>query len=497
MELDLSSISAIIDEIERLENVKRKTNSLKSYEVYEGALKKYVLDHIKKMYPKSWELYTIADYSLEKKIVDKKAKSYKEAVARKLSTPEQSSIYQEMAKRFCLNESMKKLDQLYNQHKYALVGCMMDLDDSGQPMFNFMPLAPHEFDVIKNDKGDAEVVVLSYPTRSMMYLQDSDGMDSLIAGVKTDEGAEVKVYAFWTATNFYIVEQTRVNQENKGPPTIRPIPSNPFNINPWGVLPFVYVPINDGANYPIQSPLTDQTIELNALLSVYLTSGNMQVGQLVLKYPEEQKIQQTTTGMMTVLKLPQKNDADSSPSTAEYISPSPNMEGHRTSIMTFADLILDQQGIRSATGVGASSAEKFSSGLDRAISEADVQDIIEDNQQMFSRVEEKLYRIVKAQLESINNRSLTDETIQVIYRKPKILVTDTEILNNLKLMEELGLVEPWEKFIVIDPNMTEDEAKQKLARIEASKEVVNADNTGSGDEGNRPSTTGQSSEVIN
>jgi hypothetical protein len=46
-----------------------------------------------------------------------------------------------------------------------------------------------------------------------------------------------------------------------------------------------------------------------------------------------------------------------------------------------------------------------------------------------------------------------------------MLITDTERLTNLEKMIDLGLLEPWEKFVFVDPNMTEDQAKEKLARI--------------------------------
>jgi hypothetical protein len=481
MQLSQQEIQDIIAEIKRPENLERKRQALKSSDVYEGALKKYVSHRIMQMYPKSWNLYTISDYSILKKIVDKKAKAYKEAVVRKLEKPDESTAYQDIVKDYCLNEAMKELDVVYNQYKYALMGCTMDLID-GEPSFNFMPLDPQEFDVIKDSKGEAKIVILSYPGRELVTVADTDGMDSLIAGPKSDEGDGKETYSFWTDDSYYLVEQTVKDGKAMGPPEIKPIPSNPNNVNPWGVLPFVYLPMNGGPNYPVPSPLCEQTVELNSLLSVYLTSGNMQVGQLVIKHPESQKIEQASSGMMTVLKMPQSSDTDAAETTAEYISPNPNMDGHRTSIMTFASLIMDEQGIR--PGSGLDTAEKFTSGLDRAISEADVQDIIEANQQLYARVEEELFEIVKAQLASVNRNPFTSENIQVIYRKPKILVTETEVLANLKTMEELGLLEPWEKFVMIDPNLSEEDAKAKLARIEGSKpqpvkpEVMNADNSG-------------------
>jgi len=496
MELSLGDIQLILGEIEREENQLRKRKEFKSFQIYDGNLKSYVQSRIKEMYPKTWQAYTISDYSILKKIVDKKSKAYKEAPIRKADSETANLKYQDIADNSSLNSAMQNLDRYFNQHKYGMISSFMELSNDGTPVFDFMPLAPYEFDCIKDDKGNLKVVILSYPSSNITIGSDGDGVDTLIAGPSADEGSNSKLYAFWTDTNHYVVRiSIGSDGKRKGIPEILAFPDNPNNINPWGYLPFVYIPENDGANYPVASPLADQTVELNALLSVYLTSGNMQVGQLVLKYPQDQDIQMVTHGLMTGIKLPQSKDPDSGETTAEYISPAPNMDGHRTSIMTFLNLILDEQGIKPASGTDIT-AEKFASGLDRMISESDVQDIIESNQTIYSQVEKNLFAIVKAQLDSINDRSIGDEKLQVIYRKPKMLITDTERLNNLKTMIDLGLLEEWEKFTYIDPNMTEEQAKEKLARIqqadsdrmsslvEASNGVEpNADITGPSNEG--------------
>ena len=50
-----------------------------------------------------------------------------------------------------------------------------------------------------------------------------------------------------------------------------------------------------------------------------------------------------------------------------------------------------------------------------------------------------------------------------------MLVSETDKLNNIQKMLELGLIEEWEKFMLIDPNLTEEEAKEKLARIKQAQ----------------------------
>ncbi len=50
-----------------------------------------------------------------------------------------------------------------------------------------------------------------------------------------------------------------------------------------------------------------------------------------------------------------------------------------------------------------------------------------------------------------------------------MLTSDTELLANLATMIDLGLIEDYEKFIVVDPNLSVDQAKEKLKRINESK----------------------------
>jgi hypothetical protein len=468
MELSLYDIKVILDEIESQENKARKQREFKSFQIYDGNLKSYVKNRIREMYPKSWDMYTIADYSLLKKITDKRAKAYKENPIRRGANNDETTAYEDITREGCLNQAMARFDKYFNQHKYALMSSFMELNSEGKPEFRFMPLAPYEFDCVKNDKGEIKVVILSYPDSTMIVGSDSDGMDSIIAGAKADEGQQSKIYAFWTDTNHYLVKVMK-SATSTGLPEFVPIQDNPMNVNPWGILPFAYLPESDTPNYPVASPLPDQTVELGSLLSVYLTSGNMQIGQLVLKYPQDQDIQMITHGLMAGIKLPQSTSPDAAETTADYISPSPQMDQHRTSIMTFMNLILDENGIRPASGSDIS-IEKFSSGLDRMISESDVQDIIESNQNMYADLEQDIYDIVRMQLESINIRTLSDVDLEIKYRKPKMMVTDTERLNNIEKMLQLGLIEEWEKFMIIDPNLTEDQAKEKLARINMESE---------------------------
>lgn len=470
MELSVEQIQQVVSEIESYENQERKRIAFESFQIYGGNLRPYVQNKIKTMYPKTWDAYTVSDYSILKKITDKKSKAYKQPPIRVLESEEDSKRYQDVVSKFGLNQAMKKLDRYYNQHKYTMMAVFQDKDSENVPFWKFIPLEPYEFDVIKDDNGNVKVVILSYPDQNITVGSDDSGFDTLIAGEKADEGKQTRIYAFWTDSNHYLVKVSK-DKNSSGSPEFQmellDIPTNPMNVNPYGILPFVYLPYSDGVNYPIPSNLGSQTVELNSLLSVYLTSGNMQVGQLVVSYPEGQDIQMVTQGLMTGLRMPQSKDPDAAETKAEYISPNPNMDAHRTSIMTYAAMIMDENGIQPKKSIDQ--AEQFTSGIDRMLSESDVQDIVEDNQDIYTKVEEDIFKIVSLQSAASGAGSYASEEMRAIYQKPKMLVTDTEKLNNIEKMLALGLIEEWEKFIIIDPNMTEEEARKKLEDIQNDK----------------------------
>lgn len=457
-------IDQTINEIELSQNQERKKKEFISWQIYDGNLRHYSQERVKEMFPKTWSQYTISDYSLLKKIVDKKAQSYKENPIRKLENDTETQEYQSILQKYRFNQAMRSFDRVYNQHKYALLAVFheRELEDDGrvEDELKFMALAPYEYDIIKDKDGEVKVVILSYPDQTAITGPSTDYYNAMIAeGGQQDESVSVRFYAFWTEDEHKVF---KVMQDKSGNKTIEymPLEGNENGINPYGVLPFVYIPCSYDPNYPVASPLPEQTIELNALMSVYLTSGNMQIGQLILKYPSDQEIETVTSGLFTGMKLPQSKNPDDSETDADYISPTPNLSGHREAILTYLSMILDEQGINSNQILNPN--EKFTSGFDRLLSSADLQGIVESNQDLYHVVEQEVYKIIKKQFEAVNIRMFNSEELQVIYKKPKILVSDREKLENLKLMEELGVLLEWQKFQIIDPNLSDDAAKEML-----------------------------------
>lgn len=466
MKLTDNDIQRIIAEIETKENLDRKAREYASFKIYEGELRYYVQQRLKALFPKTWDAYTVMDYSILKKIVDKKAKAYKESPKRKLDSETETKAYELLMRRLMLNRAMKKIDQYYNQHKYCLLGIFRDKETANGvsvEKWRAMALAPYEFDVILSDNGELKVVILSYPDQMVTSGMPTDGVDTRIAGNVRDEGVKRKRYTLWTDEGHYYIEAVKPFASESWQITQLDIPNNPNKENPYGGMNFVYLPFDDSQNYPVQSPLSYQTVELNANLSVYETSGNFQIGSLVVEHPTEQPVDSVRVGLFNAIRLPQSSNSDDKATKAYYISPSPDLAGHKDAVMTHATLILDEQGIRGNKNILGD--ESFASGLDRIVANADVNDIIEENQEDYSLVEQSVYKIIQGIMATDKSSLFKSEMLQVTYRKPKVMITDSERLDNIKKKKELGIFHDYELLQDFDPNLSTEDAKAKLVEL--------------------------------
>jgi hypothetical protein len=468
-------ITKILGEIESYENQDRKRSAFQSHEIYGGLLHKYVQARLSQMYPKTYKQYSVADYSLLKKVVDKKAKSYKDKPIRKIVGFDNDTVeYEALAKRSHLNKHMKVVDRYFNQFKYCALAIFPDeiknVGITKEVELKFIPLAPYEYDVVKDEDGCPKVFILSYPnftvTRSV---PSGDGVNQTIAQ-PTNEDNDVRSYVFWTDFEHKLIKVK--GSGDKMTIWEEAIPNNPDGINPYGCLPIIEIPKGYDSNYPLQSPLPRQTVELNALLSIYLQSGSMQVGQLIFEYPQDQEIEVVHQGIFSGLKLPQSKNPDDAKTDARYISPNPNLSGHRESIFTFLNLIIDEQGLGTSANVSTKgdAGQSFTSALDRMLANADIQSIIEDNQEMYSHLEHEIFEVVREIYKYYDAYKFNEEAdVSVTYVKPKMLISDGEQLDNLQKMKNLGIFADYQILQAYNPNLSEEEAIEEMAEIRADK----------------------------
>ena len=250
-----------------------------------------------------------------------------------------------------------------------------------------------------------------------------------------------------------------------------PIPGNPNNVNPLNILPFVFKSMDPSPDYPVKNPLTKQTVKFNVQQSETFTSKNIHgTGIQVLKYPEKMqgKMDKLTHGQLGAVELPQSSNPDDASTDFEYLTSGAQLGPMKDSDIAYVEQVAKQHGLENfEIDKGGTTAMN---GISRAIAQSSTQKIITKNQKKYSKLEKEMFTIIKA-IDVHNATKLfgVDDKLQITFQKPKVLVSDKETLENIKLMREIGVIEEWEKLVKMDPNLSETEAREKLDRINAEK----------------------------
>jgi len=471
---NVDHLAALISEIESDENVERKKQAWISYQCLEGNQLEYVEERLEALYPKTWHKFRKSDISLVKKVDKKVAKAYKTAPVRSLKTNKETEELAKIYDGFKFDRSLKDFDRYFNQHKYALawLNYINPVGEELKGKYVLRAMQPFEYDLVLHEVTYEPVVVsFSYPDSDITnQAGGSDGIEQSIANSMSDLGQKTKRYSFWDSKTFVSV-RSKIYPDQETKTLKREITFLEIKSTNLTRLPFAFLSKEQAPAYPIPSNLHKQSIEFNVSFSDLKTaSAHQGHGQLVIKRPEGQKLADAHMGMHTALDLPQSNKPDAKPTEASYISAAPDLSGQLEVLKFDLTNILDEHGIKAKSAIDGG-LDKFSSGIDRLFSEADTQDAIEANQNLYaSSIEQEIYLILKDYETALNTNIFSSPDLEIYFEKPKVMISDKETLDNIKLREELDLLLPWEKHQIINPNLSEKEAKRRAEEIEAIKQ---------------------------
>lgn len=455
----------LIEDIEANQTQDRRIAEYKSYKVETGAQREYIVERLQELFPESYTTMRISDVSLSKKVNTKLSKAYKEKPIRTMgdATETLNDIY-EMG---YFNKGFKDFERDFNRQHYGLLW-VNRVDD----MLCLHSLKGFESFVVRDQRSGAlKAVIINYPDAEITTTttSDTDYMEQIIAESQNDSSATGRVYAMWTA-DYHSVWKSRVSQGAKGSVVKEiinmPIEGNESMINPLGMLPFVFASKSSAIDLPFVNPITEQSIVYNLLASDLLTASSLQgYGQLVLKMPEGYEMAKLHTGMTTAINLPLVDSAENQ-ADASYINANPDLSGMQDVLRDYAEQVLSEHGITASQAAG-----EFSSGLERLIANADVSDYINANQMYFAELEKQVANIVRRYGEVYGDFNLGDEEFRIVFPKAKVMISDQETLANIKTRMELGLITEVEAMQVIDPNLDDDQAREKLEEIKQEKQM--------------------------
>ena len=481
-EIDITNINHIqflIDEWERPEEKERKFEAWKSFQVYAGNQGHYVKERLKEVYPETWRKFRVGDISLSQDIVGQKAKAYKKSPLRSLDKDAETEAYDAIIDRGEFDRAFMEMDVIFNRDKYVFMWVTHidpDLDPRGEGYYQAHALAPYEYSLVRDEvTGEVLVFGFSFPSRDITGdVGSNDGVEQVSADNQADSSAETKEWAIWSKKNHVKVKVSLKSKDTSSGTAKREvqfidIPGNPNNENGFNRIPGTFINEDLSVDWPVRSNLHNQSIDWNVCYSDYKTAGCTQGhGQLVITHPEKQKIRQVHLGQHTAIKLPQSSKESDKPTDAKYINPNPNLgdwlEGLKFDYMKIAA----QHRVKAGQAVNGSS-DKFTSGFDRLLAMADTQEVVERNQTLYAKAEDDIYQIIKSAEVTMNRKTFTSESLTVVYERPTVLISDKELIDNIERMVEIGLIEEHEKFMIMNPRLSEEEAMEKLERVDARK----------------------------
>ena len=480
-EIDIHSedhIRRIVMEIDGEQNRKRRRLAWKANQCLEGNQKEFVKKEIARLYPHTHQNFRIGDISIVKKVNDKQSKSYKSPPIRKAGTDKETVSLNDLYRKFHFSRAFKEFDSIFNLHKYAALWLAhQNPEDTTNNEFKYIlnALAPYEFDMVRDQvSGEPIIFILNYPDNDVTRQSGlSDGQEQTISESQSDTAANTKIYSMWSRDKFAKVQIKRARGHGNEPKDQMTVTFQKKSKNLIGRLPLAYLQKGNSVDYPVPNNLAEQSIDWNVGFSDLKTAATTQGhGQLVISHPEKQVMKQIHMGMHTALSLPQSKKVDEKPTTAQYISASPNLAGQLDVLKFDIGMILDDHNIKSQGNISGG-AEKFASGFDRLVSEADVSSLIADNQGTYAdETEPEVFLILKSTEKAMNQTTFNGtETIEVHFEKPKVLISDTETLANIEKREELGTLLPHEKHIILNPNLTEEQAIEREEKIQEAKEA--------------------------
>ena len=436
------------------------------WRVLRGDLEYFVKESIKSRHTKTYGDFEVSQLNVAKQVTEKRSRAYAESPIRILDTPEESELYNEKMRDSKSIWEWRKFDVYYNYFFYTAMWYQFYDDESGDQKLGMRALRPNQFARIVNDRGETEVFIVHLGNGGIdaTNIIRGDLIDTNIQDEPEDN--QVKNLAVWTKDQHAIIQVTGSNETMK---IIRkPIEGNEEGVNELGKIPATFAQVGDARERPAFNSLAEQTIDLNYIMSYIITGTAMQTfGNLVVTRPEGMALpDEFGQSLFTYFDVPQQEGSDVTTSI-DYINPTSNISSALEVFNTNLMRILDENNVKASESTQG--GQNFTSGYDRLLSRMDTTEVIEFNQEVYVDNEKEGYEICKAYSEAVGKDVFKSDSLQVIFKKPRPMKTKMELISEIKALKEEGLIEEWEKYKILDPNMTEDQAKEKLERVKAER----------------------------
>jgi hypothetical protein len=497
---------AVISEIRGTENVDRKNRSLRRYEVYRDKTVKWVVhalmreglryETIQKMKNRA------SNIAICRKIVNKLARVYSCGVLRAdLITPENDEAIEDLAKLLDFNKKQKKSDKYRQLFKNCVIQFVPELDTMessklGKEVFKLKQkvLAPWQYDVIEDvaDHEMPKVYILTDFTERHQFARQapwddpfakgrnsglqistnvdrvkvSDFKDQVIADNREDQGMSNRTFIFWSDKYHFTTDDSGKLIQELSPEGL---------INPIGIMPFINIAEDQDGEFWAEGgeDLVDGAVLVNLLITDRNAIAYQQGwGQLVVTGSKLDKSIEGGPHQAIVLE----SEDDKNPPNATYINSGAPLDAWAQLIEQYVALLLSTNNLSPRNIAGKLEGVSFPSGISLLIEHSESTESVEDKQDMYSCAERLEWDIIARwqnyllEKNALNSKfstvkPLKDPEVTVKFLDAKPVITEKEKLEVIKMRKELGINEQIDLILIDNPELTKEEAEEKLKKI--------------------------------
>lgn len=504
--LDPAFRKLVLDEITQPENVARKGEYLKRYEVYKDMTSKYVIQGLvaEGLLPETIAQMgnRVGNVSLCRKVVNKLARAYSGGVQRMAEPAAAQEAVDDLTRLLSFDQRMKKGDRYRELQRNMMffVGPEIDTETSSpeSPLYKLKlsVLAPWQYDVIEDwqDREIPKVVIISdfterdgggtsaateaqagIHTTKLTAVPSTNAKDDVIADAPEDAGRGCKREFIWWCKEYHFTTNEKGEiLTSKSPEDF---------LNPINYLPMANNADEQDGQFWAKggSDLVDGSILVNKLITDMNFISYLQgYGQYVVTGQNVTK-ERFRFGPNNALVLEYDPSKEEPEPNVTVLSGNPPIDSWMKMIEQYVALVLTTNNLSPSNVSGTLNANTFPSGIAALVEQSEATDDISDKQNEYKDTERRIWEATKrwqnlymstSQLvpEFAEVGQLPDDLeISIKFHEAKPAITEAEKLNNLKVRKELGIDEMIDLIRIDNPDMTEEEATKKLERIQAEK----------------------------
>lgn len=447
----------------------------KTLDIYEGNLTPYVVHSIKQQLSEKTAplaLTRMVPINILPKVIDKMSNIYQQGIIREIADGNDSdgdllSWYSEV---FKVNDTMHHGNTLYNACRSTLIHPY--ITDANRPALRVIP--NDKFIVYSSDPIN--------PTKPTGVI--------LLAGKKDERD----IYWVYTQDEFKVVlSDQSIDFDAMARMGI------PDGVNPYGVLPFVYVNSSKLRLCPVPD---DDALRMSVVLPVMLTDLNMAAmfQSFSVMYTIDTSIENMPFSPNAVWNL--KSDNPEAKPEIGTIKPQVDIQEVLSLIQSELSMWLGSKGIR-ASAVGELTADNFASGISKVIDEMDTLDARQEQTAVFADGEAELWNLIFNHMHPywvaqgwVENRAAwtAGATVKTLFRLALPGSTRTQLIDEQIKEVDAGFTTKKRAIMALNPTMTEAEvdeliediAEESALKVEYSTEtqqddgVIDADEVAAG-----------------